>query len=517
MLERLNVDVDRVVDALGYDPMQPLLFNTGLFMLLFVGFVAIYRLMGRWRTGRMVFTILFSLYFYYKSSGPCCLILVGVALSDFILGLLMGKASALSRWRGAAMKSIVIVNIAVNVGMLVYFKYFGLIADTINRFMTSQIDIINVILPAGISFFTFRSISYIVDIYRGQIKPCRSLLDYVFFLTFFPPLLAGPVVRAKDMLPQIKGNPVITRDMVSEGVYLIILGLIKKMVIADFISGNFVDRVFDNPALYSGFENLMASIGFTIQLYCDFSGYSDMAIGIALLLGFRFKENFKAPFKAQNPTEFWHRWHISLSTWLRDYVYIPLGGNRCSRSRAYLNQFLTMVIGGLWHGASWMYVIWGAVHGALLVIHKSVTRLLPSVVSETVVTEGGEVTMATAPVRRSPILQGVNMCVNFLVIAFTFMLFRARSMDDFYMMWHQIVNDFHLSVAPQFVSGYLTIVITMAAGYLLHIAPSRWGTWLKISFMRMPAPIQAVILAVAVLAVIQVRSSDIVPFIYLQY
>ena len=188
-----------------------------------------------------------------------------------------------------------------------------------------------VILPAGISFFTFRSISYIVDIYRGKLEPCDNFLDYAFFLTFFPPLLAGPVVRAVDMLPQIKERPNVTTEMISEGLFLIMTGLVKKVVIADYISANFVDRIFDNPMLYSGFENLMGCVGFTVQLYCDFSGYSDMAIGLALLMGYRFKINFAAPFKSQNPTEFWRRWHISLSTWLRDYVYIPLGGNRKGR------------------------------------------------------------------------------------------------------------------------------------------------------------------------------------------
>ena len=173
------------------------------------------------------------------------------------------------------MRLIVAVNVIINVGLLCYFKYFGLLLDTIQRIFETPLDPIALLLPAGISFFTFRSISYIVDIYRGQLDATRSLLDYMFYLTFFPPLLAGPVVRAKDMLPQIESNPVATRDMTSEGTWLIITGIIKKMVIADFISGNFVDRVFDNPALYSGFENLMATLGFTVQLYCDFSGYSD--------------------------------------------------------------------------------------------------------------------------------------------------------------------------------------------------------------------------------------------------
>ncbi|MCM1521960.1 MAG: MBOAT family protein [Muribaculaceae bacterium] len=515
LLDRLNIDLGKVAEVLTYDPARPLLFNTGLFLLLFAGFVIVYRALRPYRTLRMLFTILFSLYFYYMSSGLCCLILAGVALSDWLLGLWMGRAE-----RGWVRRLIVGLNITVNVGMLVYFKYFNLIADTISRFLTEPIDMMDILLPAGISFFTFRSISYIVDIYRGILQPCRSLLDYMFFLTFFPPLLAGPVVRAKDLLPQIAAEPVPTREMVGEGVWLIMLGIIKKMVIADFISGNFVDRVFDNPALYSGFENMMATFGFTIQLYCDFSGYSDMAIGIALLLGFRFKENFNAPFKAQNPTEFWHRWHISLSTWLRDYVYIPLGGNRCSRPRAYFNQFATMVIGGFWHGASWMYVIWGAAHGALLVVHKMIRGVMPVRGGALVAESGGEgeVSLWAPEPQGVPMwLKAINMVVTFVLVAAAFMLFRARSMEDVSMMWHQILNDFHLSVAPQFVSGYLMIVVAMVVGYVVHVTPTRLTAPVKRGFIASPLIVQSVLLAIVLLIGIQVRSSDIVPFIYLQY
>ena len=517
--ESLGIDTERLAQTLLYDSHQPLLFNTGLFIILFALFLVFYRVLRPWRTGRMLFVIAFSLYFYYKSSGAYCLILIGVALSDYILGLAMQHARNFKRGRTGVMKLIVALNVLTNIFLLAYFKYFGLLIDTINEFFSQHIDPLNVLLPAGISFFTFRSISYIVDIYRGHIDACRSFLDYFFFLTFFPPLLAGPVVRAKEMLPQIKENPVPTRDMTSEGIYLIILGIFKKMVIADFISGNFVDRVFDNPALYSGFENFMATIGFTVQLYCDFSGYSDMAIGIALLLGYRFKENFNSPFKAQSPTEFWHRWHISLSTWLRDYIYIPLGGNRCSRPRAYFNQFATMLIGGLWHGASWMYVIWGAAHGALLVIHKMLRGLLPelSTVTETVVTENGEIEAVTTPSRFAPLIKLANMIFTFMLIAAAFMLFRARSMEDVGMMWHQIINDFHLSVAPQFIESYLTIVLAMGAGYFIHMLPDSMKSPVKRGFMASPAILQGLLLGLVLLLAIQVRSSDIVPFIYLQY
>lgn len=514
LCERLNIDLSKVVETLMYTPSAPLLFNTGLFVVLFAVFLAFYRLLRPFRTARMLFTILFSLYFYYKSSGLCVLILLGVAVSDWVLGICMGATR-----RDWLRRMLVGLNICVNVGMLAYFKYFNLLADTIGRFFSTSITAADILLPAGISFFTFRSISYMVDLYRGQLQPCRNLLDYVFFLTFFPPLLAGPVVRAKDMLPQVSADPTPTREMVSEGVWLIILGIIKKMVIADFISGNFVDRVFDNPALYSGFENMMATFGFTIQLYCDFSGYSDMAIGIALLMGYRFKENFNAPFKAQNPTEFWHRWHISLSTWLRDYVYIPMGGNRCSRARAYFNQFATMVIGGLWHGASWMYVIWGAAHGALLVLHKTLRSLLTPQAVVAGGESGGEVSLFT---RREPTqppvwLRAINMVVTFVLVSAAFMIFRAPSMENVSMMWHQIVNDFHLSVAPQFVSGYLTIVIAMAVGYLVHVTPTRVTAPVRKAVTEAPVLLQAILLAIALLIAIQVRSSDIVPFIYLQY
>lgn len=512
-MERLNIDADRIVDVLRYDATQPLLFNTGLFLLLFAGFICLYRMVRGVRVLKMSLVILFSLYFYYKSSGYSCLILLGVCVSDWLLGLAMEK----SQGREILRRLIVFVNVAVNVGMLAYFKYFNLIADTLSHFMTLRIDVETLILPAGISFFTFRSISYIVDLYRGQLKACRNLLDYVFFLTFFPPLLAGPVVRAKDMLPQVYASPIATREMTSEGIWLIIIGLIKKVVIADFISGNFVDRVFDNPSLYSGFENLMATFGFTIQLYCDFSGYSDMAIGIALLLGYRFKENFNSPFKAQNPTEFWHRWHISLSTWLRDYVYIPLGGNRCSRPRMYFNQFATMVIGGLWHGASWMYVIWGAVHGGLLVLHKMFRNIVPLEATETVVTDAGEVMMVKTKPETPVWMKGINMIVTFSLVAVTFMFFRAPSMADVGMMWHQIIFDFHLSVAPQFVESYLSIVLLMVGGYVIHVSPSSMTGRVRSVFCSAPAVIQAVILALVIILVIQVRQSDIVPFIYLQY
>jgi len=496
-MENLPVDIDKLIDIVGFDGANPLLFNTGFFLIIFVVFLCIYRILRRFRTAKMIFVILFSLYFYYKSSSQYCFILLGVCVSDYLLGQWMGVAG--KHW---VKRLIVCINVLMNVGMLVYFKYFNLILETICRFSETKFDALDIILPAGISFFTFRSISYIVDVYRGTMAPCRSFLDYTFYLTFFPPLLAGPVVRAKDMLPQVKLNPVATQSMVSEGLFLIISGLIKKVIVADFISGNFVDRIFDNPSLYSGFENLMGMYGFFIQLYCDFSGYSDMAIGIALLLGYRFLDNFNSPFKSQSPTEFWRRWHISLSTWLRDYVYIPMGGNRCSKPRAYFNQLSTMVIGGLWHGASWMYVIWGALQGVLLVAHKMLKSVLPEL---------------SARSRGNWWRTAANVFVTFNLIAVTFVFFRMRSLEQVGEMAHQIIYDFHLTVAPQFIAGYFTIILAIILGYFMHFTPHGWVVSAKKKFSMIPFWLQAVIFAIVILVVIQVRQSDIVPFIYLQY
>lgn len=501
-----NFDHEALSRILSFDARNPLLFNTCLFLLLFCVFLLVYGAMRKWRTAKMIFVILFSLYFYYKSSAEYCFILLGTCIFDYVLGLIMGRVAPKHRVAG---RWLIAVNVVVNVGMLVYFKYFNLLYETFANITNTSFDALDIILPAGISFFTFRSISYIVDIYRGELKPAANFIDYTFFLTFFPPLLAGPVVRAKDMLPQIKSNPVADRAMVGEGLFLIIAGLIKKVIIADYISGNFVDRIFENPQLYSGFENLLGTVGFTLQIYCDFSGYSDMAIGIALLLGYRFKDNFDAPFKSQNPTEFWRRWHISLSSWLRDYIYIPLGGNRKGKVRTHVNQMTTMVIGGLWHGASWMYLMWGALQGALLIGHKTIRSVY----------------RAPEKLRGNFVLKTVNILItlSFVVLGFTIFRFAiasphiGESWAAFMAMMKQIFTDFRPEVIPAFYDAYAVIVILIIAGYVIHFAPRKMQSGLTKVFVGSHPIVQTIVLVLVLFVVIQVRQSDIVPFVYLQY
>jgi D-alanyl-lipoteichoic acid acyltransferase DltB (MBOAT superfamily) len=263
----------------------------------------------------------------------------------------------------------------VNLGVLSIFKYADFAVDSVSKVLATfgveaSHEPLGILLPIGISFFTFESMSYVIDVYRGDIKPQKSYLEYLSFVAFFPHLVAGPIVRPRDLLPQLAGGARFSSAEASEGMFLIALGLVKKVAIGDYLALNLVDRVFDAPLHYSALECYAAVLGYAVQIYCDFSGYTDIAIGSALLLGVRFPLNFNAPYKAKNVVDFWRRWHISLSTWLRDYLYVPLGGNRKGPSRTYVNLMVTMLLGGLWHGAAWNFVVWGGLHGAALAVTR---------------------------------------------------------------------------------------------------------------------------------------------------
>lgn len=321
----IDIDFSRLLEAFKYNPDAPMIFSSGIFLWLFAAFMVIYTLLQHRNTARILFVALFSYYFYYKSSGTYFFLLAIVTVTDFVIAWLMDRTDV--RWKR---KLWVILSVSVNLGLLCYFKYTNFLGGVIASLMGGEFTALDIFLPVGISFFTFQSLSYTIDVYRREIKPLTSLLDYAFYVSFFPQLVAGPIVRARDFIPQIRKPLYVSQEMFGRGIFLIVAGLFKKAVISDYISVNFVERIFDNPTLYSGVENLMGLYGYALQIYCDFSGYSDMAIGIALLLGFHFNLNFNSPYKSASITEFWRRWHISLSSWLRDYLYISLGGDRKS-------------------------------------------------------------------------------------------------------------------------------------------------------------------------------------------
>ncbi len=499
----MNIDIPevgaKIVEQLCYDPRQPLIFNSGLFLFLICGFLLIYGLLRRRDTPRIIYVIAFSLYFYYKSSGVYLLLLLFAAVSDFLIGRAIAKSE-----KRTSKRALVALSTMINLGMLGYFKYTNFFIESANAlFGEGFLQFQNIFLPVGISFFVFQSMSYTIDIYRGNIKPLDRFGDYLFYLSFFPQLVAGPIVRAKDFIPQIRKPLHLSREMFGGAIFLILTGLFKKAIISDYISLNFVDRVFDQPLLYSGFESLMAIYGYALQIYCDFSGYSDMAIGLALLLGFEFPKNFDAPYKSATITEFWRRWHISLSSWLRDYLYISLGGNRKGRLRTYLNLVITMLLGGLWHGAAVRFILWGALHGVALAAHKLWLELVPSAKRE------GSL--------MSPVSRVVSTILTFNLVCFGWLLFRAESMEVVAQMLHQIFTSLNMGVAPQLFGGYPLVFLLFGVGYLLHFLPSSWSDTARGALTRSPMILQVVMIVVVIWLVMQMKSSDIQPFIYFQF
>lgn len=508
------IDFSKIVDLLRYDPEAPMVFNSGMFLLLFPAFVVCYYLLRERRQWRIFYVLAFSAFFYYKSSGLYFILLLGVSVADYLLGWAIYRSR-----EGWTRRAWVVVSVAVNLGLLGYFKYAGFLHELWCSVTGSEFLSTAVILPVGISFFTFQSLSYTIDVYRGDIVPLRKFTDYAFFVSFFPQLVAGPIVRARDFIPQMEADVRVTREMFGRGIFLIMTGLVKKAVISDYISINFVDRVFDTPELFSGVENLMAVYGYALQIYCDFSGYSDMAIGIALLLGFHFKMNFNSPYKSQSITEFWKRWHISLSTWLRDYLYIPLGGNRKGEWRTYLNLLTTMLLGGLWHGASWRFVFWGAWHGLWLAFERLATggrlRRLPFYDRVIVFFRGS---VAGRYWESCPALQRVvRTLLTFHIVCVGWVFFRASSFTVAWSVFYRIFTNFHASLFMQWVEGYGSVVVVVLLGYVSHFLPDRVEQTCSDRLVYSSLPVKAALLAGVIFLVIQVKSSEILPFIYFQF
>lgn len=491
--------LSNLLELLKYNPEEPLLFTSGLFLFLFLGFTFFYGFMRRTVTLRIVYVTLFSLYFYYKTSGFFFLLLLFTATSDFTIGHFIATAATrrAKRW-------LVALSVCVNLGLLGYFKYTNFLIDIFNNFLADPLEFQNIFLPIGISFFTFQSMSYIIDLYRGKVEPLHRWIDYLFYISFFPQLVAGPIVRARDFIPQIHQRPLtVSRAQFGEGFWLIFCGLFKKAVISDFISLNFVDRIFDNPMLYTGLENLMGVFGYAMQIYCDFSGYSDMAIGIALLLGFRFNANFNSPYKSATITEFWRRWHISLSSWLKDYLYISLGGNRKGRVRTYLNLMTTMLLGGLWHGAALRFVVWGGLHGVGLAGHKWTMNRFSSFKP-----------MGAQMPRWRRI---IGILLTFGFVCATWVFFRSPSMEIAEQVFSQIFTAFHPEIFFDFIKGYKWVVLLMTIGYLLHFASDRVEARTLHLVQRLPVVIYALMTTGLIWLIMQLRTGDVQPFIYFQF
>lgn len=484
---------NNIAGLLSYDPSAPMLFSSGTFWALFLIFMPVYGVLRKRFWQMLVFVVAFSFYFYYKSSGWFVLLLASTSVLDWCLSRVMNRPGRSVLFR----RCCVAVSLLTSLGILAYFKYANFFLWNISQMVNANFQPLDLILPVGISFYTFQSVSYIIDVYKRRVEPTHTWLEYAFFLSFFPALVAGPIVRADYFLPQIRQNRHATRQEIYMGLWLIILGIVKKAVIADYIA-QYNDLIFQTPGGYSGFETLMGVIGYTMQIYCDFSGYSDMAIGIALIMGFKLAKNFNFPYKSRNLTDFWRRWHISLSTWLRDYIYIPLGGNRKGTARTYLNNFATMLIGGLWHGAAWKFVFWGAMHGAGLAVHKAGKPWLSRIPD-------------VWPVR------ALSWFVTFAFVAALWVFFRADSWQDSVTVLGSIFRDFSPAYLPAFAAARTLWLILMLVIVVAHCLPT--GFWDKAAawFVRSPWVAKLLIFIVTVQLVLELRSEDVTPFIYFQF
>lgn len=473
---------------------SPLMMGSIPFALLFIPFLAVYTILRNYsRTAMMMYVICFGLFFAYKVNGTMMWLLPLTACINYAI------TQEMRLHEGKARKYLLTLVICIDLALLCYFKYTNfIIGDVLNAMLSTNFSLHTIALPVGISFYTFQAISYAVDTYKRKFDMEVTLLEYCFYLTFFPLLLAGPITRAKNLIPRLKRNQQASSRMLWLGLFLIMLGLVKKNMLSDYIA-QFNNWVFDAPQTFSGFENVAALFGYPVQIFLDFSGYSDMSIGVAAILGFYLPDNFNFPYRSLSVTEFWRRWHISLSFWFRDYLYIPLGGNRKGTLRMYLNNFLTMLVAGLWHGSSWMFVIWGALHGFGLVVHKFFSRQLGIKIPST---KAGNF---------------LSWFVTYLYVCFAWSFFRATDLGKLGDMYHKVFHDFSLDYLVPFFharTGWMLCVIGVMLSYLFT---ERQYKRMQLRFITLPWLVKLMLFIVCLQMVVEMSQENVQPFIYTQF
>lgn len=490
---------------------QPWFFGNLNFWFFLAGVFLLYVFVYRKKALRNGYLLLISLFFYYKSGGWFVALLLNSSVVNYFFGRILASIK-----KDGVKKLNLSLGITINLFFLFYFKYAYLFTDFINYLSASeyeaynwlayfansiagsQLDTRSIILPVGISFFTFQGISYLVDVYRKDCDVVKNYIDLAFYLSFFPQLVAGPIVRASSFIPQLYRKYHLSKQEFGHAVFLIITGLFKKLVISNYLAINLVDRVFFEPGSYTGAENLLAVYGYGLQIFADFSGYTDIAIGIALLFGFRLPINFNSPYKAASLTEFWHRWHISLSTWLRDYLYIPLGGNRKGALRKNINLMITMLLGGLWHGAHLRFIIWGGIHGVGLVIEKLTTKFRIKYFS-------------------SKWLKVLGLVLTFNLVSVAWIFFRAESLEKAHQVFFQIFHNFSFKIIGEWVIAYPLTAIILIGGFIIHWIPARIQEYFRGKFISAPVFVKFLIVILLLLLISWFSESDIQPFIYFRF
>lgn len=627
-----------------FNKQSPLIFTKFSFWVFFAVVLAVDAFFYNKKPLRSLFMFLVSIFFYHKTSGLFFLLLLFTIHMDYFIALWMDRSRD-ERLR----KVLVVVSVAVNLGILCYFKYAYFFTESYNSLFDGHLKVVNrlavfgnnfsghdwfridkIILPIGISFYTFQTISYTVEVYKRKLEPVRSLIDYGFYVSFFPQVLSGPITRASHFLPQIYKPYSLSREQFGIGVFWILNGLTKKLFVGDYIAVNFIDRIYANPTMYTGVENLLAILSYSLQVYCDFSGYTDMATGVALLMGFHLTQNFNSPYKAEDVGDFWRRWHISLSSWLRDYLYIPLGGNRTAtrgtffwlvligslvgmltytyfktgfpdhlslndnagvlgfllfavvafigliaysyktdldpkKARmgvalyavvilaalakmaldggggqlkagdvavfacmlllalfaplalfAYLlggdrfeklrnlitteiNMMITMLIGGLWHGASWMFIIWGGLNGLGLVVYKRWKKISPF------------------RDRHNTAIRIWGICATYVFISFTRIFFRSPDLDTAKAVINQMVYNFSPGLFFDIVWAYKYVFLVALTGFVFHWLPESLKQKYRTGFANLPMPVMAAVSTVLVFILFQIATGELQRFIYFQF
>ena len=510
---------------------------------------------------KMIFFTAIGVFFYFKTSGASVLILIFSILLNYFSADWMSKSASDKKKKG-----IMVTAVVVNVLVLAYFKYAFFYTESFNAMFHTDIKALNyfaqwtsgftgkgslvdkIIVPAGVSFFTFQSISYVVDVYRKEMKPVKNFFEYSFFITFFPHILMGPIARAKDFIPQISNPHPLDKVHFSWAIIQIVKGLIKKLVLADYIAVHFVEQVTDMPEDYPGFLGIIAMWAYSLQIYGDFSGYTDIATGVSRLMGFKLFQNFDSPYKAINVADFWRRWHRSLGAWLRNYLYIPLGGNKTGGWGTYISTFcififlifitqwyglifiyigvtafyllgvlvipnfkkyvhrdlnllITMVVGGLWHGPSVNFVIWGTMNGLALILYNHWKKVSPYESSTLLITRFWKIFL------------------TFNFITFTRIWFIMQDNNKPYEFLSHIWNDFGFDLATfgKVLTTYQSVFIIMLCGFIVHWLPQKvksiWEAW----FMKMPMYAQAVSVAIIIVMIYQAVSDESRGFVYFSY
>ena len=610
---------DFLVNLFSFDQAHPLLFTQFYFWAFFALVFAVFSLFHSKALLRNGYLFACSLFFYYKTSGVFLALLVFVIVYNFF------AAKGLRKLRSEkAQSALTAFSVIVDLGILAYFKYAYFLTDFVNNLLGTTFEVHDVlgeflnaltgadifrvdaiILPVGISFFSFQAVSYMVDVKRKKIEPVGNFLDFGFYLSFFPQLVAGPIVRAVEFVEQLHKPYNLSRRWFGIAIFWIMNGLLKKLILADYLAVNFADRVFENPLLYSGFENLSALFCYSLQVYADFSGYTDIATGVAMLFGFYLPQNFNSPYKAVNTQQFWRRWHMTLSRWLRDYLYIPLGGNRNASAGTFIiiaavavfgsflsgswwvavgvallaagiglwawkkpgdrklittniNSMNTMLLGGLWHGASWNFMIWGGLNGIGMVIYKiwtkrsmggklliiGLTTALCGTLSFTLhypvwnmffvwtlILLVGTLFRAICHSERSEesvLSRAWDIFQTFVFITFTRLFFRSGSNLDPALaneeawntaknMVNQIGGPWDLSLIPDMAAAHWTVLLLFVVGMIIHWLPERFKRWYRLNFALLPLGVMAVVVVLIIVFIYQFITADLQSFIYFQF